>query len=522
MNNLGALTITNSTLSANLADSYSGLANISNLAETAIFNSTIANNLVSGSGVRYGGVGNLSGGIIRFKNTIIADNESRNCLVSGSWTSEGHNLSSDSFCAFTQPGDLMNTDPLLAPLGNFGGPTILHALSPGSPAIDAGDNLGCPGQDQRGIGRPVDGNNDGSALCDIGAYEARNQLEVNDRALVEGDTGTKAAVFTISLSPTSSQTVTVDYATADDSALAGSDYLTASGTLSFFPGQPTKAITVSVIGDTDDEPDETFQVILSEPVGADLLDNLGLGTIIDNDGLPALSVADVDVDEGNAGTVDAYFSVTLSPSATQLVTVTYTTINDTAEAGVDYEFSGGVLTFLPGETGQSITVPVNGDLVDEGLSEAFQVLLSNAGNANLADGMAAGIIHDDDIARVSLGSVITVTEGDLGNTPAVFSVTLSTPTAFPVTVDYATSSGVGGSFATAGQDYIEISGTLSFAAGETEKSITVQVIGDLEVEGDEYFSIRLSNAQPIVVYINSSIAYIRDDEQKVFLPIINR
>jgi hypothetical protein len=101
LNNLGTLTITNSTISGNTAPTYTGLANISADATTEVLNSTIADNLVTGSGTRYGGVANLSDGIISFENTIIAGNLDRNCLVSGSWTSLGNNLSSDAYCEFT-------------------------------------------------------------------------------------------------------------------------------------------------------------------------------------------------------------------------------------------------------------------------------------------------------------------------------------------------------------------------------------------------------------------------------------
>lgn len=105
------------------------------------------------------------------KNTIVTNNIGGNCSVgsSGSITSSGHNLSSDTSCDLTGPGDLQWIDPLLGPLGDYGGPTLTHALSLGSPAIDAASD--CPTTDQRGVARPVDGNSDSLAVCDIGAYE---------------------------------------------------------------------------------------------------------------------------------------------------------------------------------------------------------------------------------------------------------------------------------------------------------------------------------------------------------------
>src|SRR5439155_22233245 len=90
----------------------------------------------------------------------------------GSITSAGHNLSSDGSCGLAGAGDLQKVDPKLGELADNGGPTQTHALLAGSPAIDAGDNASCPGTDQRGTARPVDGNSDGVAVCDIGAFEA--------------------------------------------------------------------------------------------------------------------------------------------------------------------------------------------------------------------------------------------------------------------------------------------------------------------------------------------------------------
>ena len=80
--------------------------------------------------------------------------------------SNGYNLSSDASCDFTNTGDIVNTDPLLGPLQDNTGPTFTHELLGGSPAVDAGTNIGCPATDQRGIARPI------GASCDIGAYEA--------------------------------------------------------------------------------------------------------------------------------------------------------------------------------------------------------------------------------------------------------------------------------------------------------------------------------------------------------------
>jgi hypothetical protein len=105
----------------------------------------------------------------------VARNSAGDCTIASGVTSLGHNLSSDGTCGLSAPGDLSNVDPQLGPLADNGGPgaprTLTHALLPGSPAIDAGDNAGCPPSDQRFDERPMDGSGDSVAVCDIGSYE---------------------------------------------------------------------------------------------------------------------------------------------------------------------------------------------------------------------------------------------------------------------------------------------------------------------------------------------------------------
>jgi hypothetical protein len=435
----------------------------------------------------------------------------------------GYNLSSDSYCSFTQPGDLQNTDPSLAVLEDYGGPTLTHALLPGSPAIDSGTDTGCPATDQRGIARPFDGDNDGTPVCDRGAFEAQNQLTIDDVTLSEGDAGSINAVFTVTLSPDSDQTVSVNFATHDGTAEAGSDYTAVNSTLVFDPGETTQQVIVPVTGDTDDEADETFIVELGAASNADILKGEGLGTIVDDDGLPSLTIADTSMSEGDDGATNAVFVVTLSPAHDQQVMVDFGTLDGTATGGDDFSATNGSLTFEPGEITQTISVAVLGDLLDEGDSEAFSVLLSDPVNANLVDDSAEGIILDDDTATLSIWNTPPVTEGNAGETTLTFTVTLSLATAFPVTVDYYTQSGVGGTFATPGVDYEDTSGILSFAAGETVKTFTVIVYGDQTSEEDEYFGAYIINAYPVSIYGSASSGYIlNDDNMMVVLPIVSK
>jgi hypothetical protein len=168
------MTLTNCTISGNAAD-YGGA--ISNSGDKLIIASTtIAGNKTAAGRTGSGGINNY--GTITATNTIIALNENANCFDEGTMHSAGHNLESADDCGFDATGDLVNTDPHLGPLQDNGGhPTSsgqaprTHALQGGSPAIDAGTGVDCPTTDQRGVARPVDGDLDETATCDIGAYE---------------------------------------------------------------------------------------------------------------------------------------------------------------------------------------------------------------------------------------------------------------------------------------------------------------------------------------------------------------
>ena len=160
-------------------------------------------------------------------------------------------------------------------------------------------------------------------------------MTISDVSVTEGNSGTKAATFTVTLSPTSTQAVTVGYATANGTATAGSDYVATSGTLTFAAGVSTQTIAVTINGDATVETDETVLVNLSGATNATIGDAQGIGTIT-NDDQPSLAINDVSVSEGNSGTKTATFTVTLSPTSTQAVTVGYATANGTATAGSDY------------------------------------------------------------------------------------------------------------------------------------------------------------------------------------------
>src|SRR5205814_822720 len=153
----------------------------------------------------------------------------------------------------------------------------------------------------------------------------------------EGISGTVNAVFTVSLSAASAQTVTVDYATANGTAVAPSDYAALTTTTrTFTPGQVSKTVTVLVNGDALNEPDETFAVNLTNATNASIGDGVGLGTIANDDAVPCLPTRRSSDLEGISGTVNAVFTVSLSAASGQTVTVDYATANGTAVAPGDY------------------------------------------------------------------------------------------------------------------------------------------------------------------------------------------
>jgi uncharacterized protein YhjY with autotransporter beta-barrel domain len=234
-------------------------------------------------------------------------------------------------------------------------------------------------------------------------------LSINDVTLAEGNAGTTNFTFTVSLSaPAGPGGVSFDIATANGTATAGVDYVAQSLTGQTIPaGSSTYSFTVLVNGDALNEPSETFFVNVTNVTGAVVVDGQGVGTVTNDDPAPSLSIDDVTVVEGNAGTINAVFTVSLNAASGQTVTVNYATADGTATQPADYTAASGTLTFTPGQTTRTITVLVNGEVVPEA-NETFFVNLSGATNATIADNQGVGTITNDDVP-------VTVSPGTLPN-----------------------------------------------------------------------------------------------------------
>ena len=239
---------------------------------------------------------------------------------------------------------------------------------------------------------------DNQGLGTITDDDPAPSIGVTDASVLEGNAGTANADFTLSLSSASGKTVSVNWTTTDGTATAGPDYTAGGGTLTFTPGQTSKVVSVSVIGDVLNEGDETFSVDLSAPVNASIADSLGAGTIMDDDPQPGISVDDVSTIEGNAGSTNAVFTVSLDRASGRTVTVDWTTTSASASPGADYTTAGGSLTFTPGQTSKTVSVAVKGDALDE-FDETFTVDLTNPLHATIQDGQGVGTITERRCAR---------------------------------------------------------------------------------------------------------------------------
>jgi hypothetical protein len=311
----------------------------------------------------------------------------------------------------------------------------------------------------------------------------------------EGNSGPSSRTLDVTLSGPSGKTVAVDAATADGTATTGRDYTALPPmTLTFAPGDTVRHVTISTIGDTTDENDETFSVTLANAVDVTVAAATTAVTISDDDAPPAVTIGDADIVEGDSGTTPGTmtFTVTLSAESGKPVQVTFATADGTATAPGDYAARNGTLSFNPGVRTKPIAVNIAGDGSPES-TETFTVDLSSPQDAAFPPGAptisATGTIFDNDGPPTLSMIPSRVTEGTGAATVAVVTVHLVPASGGTVTFHYATTDGA----ARAPGDYAATTGDGSIPAGETTATIPVPVVADSVDEADEDFTVALSS-----------------------------
>ncbi|NOR40430.1 MAG: matrixin family metalloprotease, partial [Gammaproteobacteria bacterium] len=324
------------------------------------------------------------------------------------------------------------------------------------------------------------------------------KVGTSNASAAEEDT---SVFVTLDLSDTETVPVSISYYTTDGTAVAGEDYVASSGTVVFAPGEKTKQVEITLIGDLIHEGSETVSLVLTAPIGVQIGRNPAQITLSDNDAIPVLAIEATDSSATEVGPTPATFVVsrTANVNGAVSVTVDFGGTADSSDYAVSVVTGGtwnalnGLLTLADGVATATLTITPVDD--NEGESdESVTLSLSNPVNANLGVSTTATavIIDDDTVALPQLVvNDLTVTEGDRGGIFIDVTVTLSGPAESTVTVDIATADVT----ATADSDYKAASGTLIIPAGETATTFRIRILNDRLDEGSsETFEVRLFNA----------------------------
>jgi serine protease len=358
----------------------------------------------------------------------------------------------------------------------------------------------------------------GAGLVDAAAAvsAAAPALFVGDVTIREGNAGTQLATFTATLSRASDAPVGFTAYTSNGSAVAGSDYVALSAPYSIPAGQMSKTFTVTINGDTEVEPNQTFAVNLTGITGAIVGDAQGLCTIAEDD--MTLSISDpTPVAEGDGGSQAVTF--TLSLSQPSLLPVTFNVSTGTsAAAGMATSASGDfqaipvtASSLAPGQTSKTFTVQVNGDTAVEA-NEIFGLNFTSVVGAQMPDYTGVATLLNDDGPTLSISDA-TLSEGNSG--PKVFTFTVSLSAAQPTAVTYNifTAADTGANPATAGTDYSNNSLVPeTIPAGQLSKTFSVSVTGDATAEENETFQVRVGGATGATVFDGTGVGTILNDD----------
>ncbi len=331
-------------------------------------------------------------------------------------------------------------------------------------------------------------------------------ITVSPASVVENDG--PDLVYTIALNAAAASPLTINYTIGGD-ATNGADYAPIGTSVVIAAGATSQTIIVNPNNNGTIEPNETVVITLAAGAGYTIgTPNSATGTIL-NDDFPSVAVDSVTVAEGNSGTTNAVFTVQLSaPAAAGGVTFDIATFASTATAGSDFVANSQTGVVIPaGASSATFTVLINGDVLNEG-DERFFVRIANVTGAFVNGSQGTGTItNDDPLPTLSIGSP-SIVEGNLGTRTLNFVLTLDAPTSLGVSVNVATANGT----ATAGSDYVATSGGLSFAPGETSKTLPVTVNSDTTPEADESFIVTMSGVTNAVIGTNPGTGTITNDD----------
>ncbi len=390
----------------------------------------------------------------------------------------------------------------------------------------------------------------------IGTASAAGVIRNDDASLsiaatsadkAEGQSESTEFTFTVTRTGDLSGAASVHWAVTGP-AVTGVDFIGGvlpSGQVSFAAGESSKVITVNVAGDTDVGSDEAFSVTLSNPsVGAVIGTASAAGVIRNDDASLSIAATSADKAEGQSETTEFTFTVTRTGDLSGGASVHWAVGGAEVDAA---DFAGGVLpsgvvTFAAGESSKIITIDVAGDTVGEA-DEAFSVTLSSpSAGAILGTASATGTIRNDDTSLSIAATCADQVEGDLGVTAFTFTVTRTGDLSGTASADWAVSgTDVNGIDFIPSEDLLEFadfgsylasligiylpdltflddllplpSGTVSFAAGESSKTVTVWALGETVLEGDESFTVTLSNASAgAAIGTSSAVGTLRNDD----------
>jgi Calx-beta domain-containing protein len=314
--------------------------------------------------------------------------------------------------------------------------------------------------------------------------------------------------ISVSRSGNTSNTVSVDYAISDGTATAGQDYTPTFGTLTFNQFESFKSFNIPILDDSVIEPNETANLTLNNPTGGASLasPSTAVLTIVDSESLVQFSSSTYSVIEG-PGSGFATILVNRTGNSGNSISVNFATNDGSATAGQDYLATSGTITFGSFEFSKSISVPIIDDSLTEPGETVNLTLSSISGGVLSSPSTAVLTIIDNELPGLSINDV-SVNEGDSGVSNATFTVNLSSASGSPVRVNYATADGT----ARAGDDYIAISGLLTFNPGEITKTVTVAVVGDNALEPDELLALNLSNPFSAIISDGQGIGTILNDD----------